>query len=84
MTDYILQEGNNELNVQLTPMPPEEAVLFGKVVDSETGLPVSGVLVTVDGANTYTNSSGDYAIGGLTPGSYTVTFEKEGYYVEVR
>ncbi len=79
MADIVLVEGNNELNVQLTPIPPPVANLYGVVIDAETSYPIEGVKVTIDGLVSYTNASGAYAFEGLAPGSYTITFEKEGY-----
>ena len=75
----VLVEGNNQLNVQMTPIPPPVANLYGIVTDANTGYPIEGVKVTIDGGVTYTNASGGYAFEGLAPGSYTITFEKEGY-----
>ena len=79
MADTVLVEGNNELNVRMTPILPPVANLYGVVTDAETGSPLSGVKVTIDGLTTYTDASGNYGFTGLTPGSYTITFEKEGY-----
>ena len=79
MADITLYEGSNELNVGLIPIPPPVANLYGVVTDAETGNPIQGVKVTINGLVTYTNSSGAYGFEGLTPGSYTITFEKEGY-----
>lgn len=84
MSDIILGEGINELNVGLVPIPPAMATLYGVVTDTETGLPIPGVKVTIDGLTTNTHDDGSYGFTGLTPGSYTVTFEKEGYGTEVR
>ncbi|MBA7478566.1 hypothetical protein ES707_13993 [subsurface metagenome] len=77
--DITLVEGNNEVNVSLTPIAPVLANLYGTVTDAETGLPLVSVKVTIDGLTAYTNASGNYSFEGLTPGSYTITFEKEGY-----
>ncbi|GAI68582.1 unnamed protein product, partial [marine sediment metagenome] len=49
--DITLPEGNNPLNVGLTPLV---ANLFGVVTDAETGLALGGVLVTLDGMQTST------------------------------
>ena len=84
MGDYTLVEGDNVLNVALTPIPPPVANLAGVVTDAETGDPIEGVKVTINGQTTYTDSDGAYAFVGLAPGSYTVTFEKDGYETEVR
>ncbi|MBA7568362.1 hypothetical protein ES708_10083 [subsurface metagenome] len=81
MGDIVLVEGDNVLNVQLVKIV---ANLYGVVTDAATGLPLSGVKVTIDGLTTYTDASGNYGFTGLTPGSYTITFEKEGYETEVR
>jgi len=79
MADIVLYEGNNVLNVGLAPIPPPVANLYGVVTDAQTGLPLEGVKVSIDGLVTHTNSSGAYGFEGLTPGSYTITFEKDGY-----
>jgi len=79
MKDIVLVEGDNVLNVGLTPIPPPVANLYGVVTDAQTGYPLSGVKVTIDGLTTYTDASGNYGFTGLSPGSYTITFEKDGY-----
>lgn len=79
----ILAEGDNVINVQLIPIPPQVANLYGVVTDAETGLPLSGVKVTIDGLVAYTNAGG-YGFTGLMPGSYVITFEKDEYETEVR
>ena len=78
-SDIVLHEGDNELNVQMVPIPPPVANLYGVVTDADTGQPIQGVKVTINGLITYTNSSGAYGFEGLTPGSYTIKFEKDGY-----
>ncbi len=75
----VLNEGDNQLNVGLVSIPPPVANLYGVVTDAETGLPLSGVKVTLDGLTTYTDASGNYGFTELAPGSYTVIFEKDGY-----
>lgn len=84
MGDIVLYEGTNILNVGLTPTAPPVASLYGVVTDIETGDPIEGVKVTIDGIVTYTNSSGAYGFEGLTPGGYTITFEKDGYETLIR
>lgn len=84
MADIVLSEGNNVLNVGLTPILPPVANLYGVVTDAETGYPLSGVKVSIDGLVIYTDASGNYGFTGLIPGSYTITFEKEGYETVVR
>lgn len=79
MASIVLYEGNNELNVGLTPIAPPVANLYGVVTDGETSYPLSGVKVTIDGLTTYTDASGNYGFTGLTPGSYAIEFSKDGY-----
>lgn len=76
-----LREGLNELSVNLTPVyvPPPVAELTGMVTDAETGNPIQGVKVTLDGMVQYTNAQGIYSFVDLTPGSYGIKFEKDGY-----
>ncbi|MBA7561947.1 hypothetical protein ES708_31810 [subsurface metagenome] len=74
--DITLLEGNNPLNVGLTPLV---ANLFGVVTDAETGLALGGVLVTLDDKQTSTDASGSYAFPNIEPGDYLITFEKDGY-----
>jgi len=78
MEDITLHEGNNPQDVSLTPIVVL-ANLYGVVTDAETGNPIYGVLVTIDGLTTYTDAGGNYGFEGLTPGGYTLTFEKSGY-----
>ncbi|MBA7669487.1 hypothetical protein ES703_77618 [subsurface metagenome] len=84
MADITLLEGNNELNVQLPPIPPPVANLYGVVTDAETGSPLSGVKVTINGVVAYTDGSGYYSFTDLSPGAYTISFEKEDYEKVVR
>jgi hypothetical protein len=62
-----------------TPPPSESANLSGKVTDKSTGAAIANVSVSAGGYSTSTNSSGNYSLTGLTPGTYTVKFEKDGY-----
>ena len=84
MADITLYEGTNELNVGLTPIPLPVANLYGLVTDAATGSRLQGVKVTLDSLVTHTDSLGQYAFEGLTPGSYQITFEKDGYETLVR
>ena len=61
----------------------ELANLYGKVIDAVTGQPIAGVLVTLDGMQTYTNNGGNYAFTNLETGAYSISFEKEGYLTAV-
>ena len=80
----VLVEGNNVLNVSLVPIAPPVANLYGVVSDAETGYPLSGVKVTINGLITYTDAGGNYGFTGLAPGAYTITFELDGYETLVR
>lgn len=62
-----------------TPPPPGKANLYGKVTDSVTGIPVSGVLVALNTMETLTDGAGDYLFDDLEPGGYVLQFSKEGY-----
>lgn len=75
----IIVEGDNQLNVQLTPIPPPVANLYGVVTDADTGYALPGVKVTINGLTDYTNIKGEYGFTNLVPGSYSVSFSKEGY-----
>jgi len=59
--------------------PPGEAILYGMVTDIDTGYPIEGVKISLDGLVTHTDSNGAYAFDGVEPGTYTVIFEMEGY-----
>lgn len=65
------------------PGPPTqgEATLYGTVADSVTGGAIAGALVSLNDTYTaYSNSVGQYEITGIALGSYTLKFEKAGYY----
>jgi len=84
MSDIFLHEGDNLLDVALVPIPPPVANLSGVVTDADTGNPLPGVKVSINGQIAYTNASGMYDFVDLAPGSYTVIFEKDGYNTEIR
>ncbi len=79
MGDIVLTEGTNTLNIALTPVALPVASLYGKVTDASTGKVLSSVKVTIAGVVDYTDAYGEYGFEGLTPGSYTIKFEKTGY-----
>ena len=90
-----LQEGPNVLTVvaqddygqaaaqNITVTLNTKAIVKGTVTDSATGLPLSGVAITISNSTaTYTSStdsSGAYAIYGVAQGGYTATFTRAGY-----
>ncbi|GAI81031.1 unnamed protein product [marine sediment metagenome] len=59
--------------------PPGRANLYGKVNDAATGEPISGVLVTLNGLEVYTDAGGNYIFEDLEPGTYSGSASKEGY-----
>ena len=66
--------------------PPALANLYGVVTDAETGAPLANVSVQLwspDGAElllfTTTDSGGYYSMANISPGSYLIRLEKEGY-----
>ncbi|GAI23397.1 unnamed protein product [marine sediment metagenome] len=81
MTVTLSAGESRELSVALTPIyvPPALATLYGVVVDAETGAPLAGVLVSIDGYAGYTAANGRYEISDIPAGTYSVTFSKEGY-----
>ena len=58
--------------------------VHGFVYDAETGLPIQGVTVTVQGHDAYGSEVSTHTIGDfhrpIKGGTYTFTFAKEGYY----
>ena len=61
------------------PTLPGRATFYGRVTDDATGEPVADVLGTLNGLEFYTDAGGNYAFTDLEPGSYTISFGKEGY-----
>ncbi|MFA6977685.1 MAG: carboxypeptidase regulatory-like domain-containing protein [Ignavibacteriaceae bacterium] len=57
--------------------------LSGKVLDDMSGLPISNVSLSLEGnlgsGSAVTNTSGEYAISTLAPGSYLIKISKPGY-----
>ena len=81
MADIVLREGMNELNVSLTPIyvPPVVAHMSWSVSDASTGYPIEGVKATFGGVVKYTDAEGLCAFLDIVRGTYTLSFEKEGY-----
>jgi squalene cyclase len=65
------------------PQPnPDYATIQGKVVDAQTGLPLSGVAVSLSGAATaalVTPSDGTFSFRNLGPGSYSLQLALVNY-----
>ncbi|QAS52292.1 carboxypeptidase regulatory-like domain-containing protein [Halobacillus litoralis] len=74
----------NNVNFVLTPNPGN---IHGQVTDITTGLPIIGAVTvarTVAGvpvvvASVVTDENGNYVIGGLAPGSYSISSSAVGY-----
>lgn len=64
--------------VRAAPLPGL-ANLYGRITDSETGNPIAGALVTLNGMSVYTDSGGNYAFIDLELGSYSGSASKAGY-----
>ncbi|GAJ11102.1 unnamed protein product, partial [marine sediment metagenome] len=69
----------DELTIEVIEVVPELGNIYGVVTFRETGAPLEGVKASVDGITTYSNYNGAYRIENLTPRTYTMTLEKEGY-----
>ncbi|HEY6308038.1 MAG TPA: carboxypeptidase regulatory-like domain-containing protein [Candidatus Angelobacter sp.] len=65
------------LNFQLTPTA--SGAITGQVTDSSTGAAITGATVSYSGGSTTTNSSGNYTLSNVAPGTYTVTASATGY-----
>lgn len=59
----------------------EKGVLIGKVIDAESGKPVSGATVELQGTlfKTTTDAEGSYQFKEVPPGKYTVVVKELGY-----
>ena len=59
----------------------DEGIVSGQVVDKETGEPVSGAAILIEGTDiaTVTDDTGRYSLGPAPAGIYTLSFIKTGY-----
>ncbi|MHB8092066.1 MAG: putative Ig domain-containing protein, partial [Syntrophales bacterium] len=64
---------------QSTTLDADLPVSLSGTVRDSSGSPLSGVAVATTGTNATTDGSGKYALGGLVPAPYTITFSKTGY-----
>ncbi len=60
---------------------PAPALVHGKIINSETGLPIEDCKINLySGYMCYSNENGEYAIiKEYSPGTYRMSFQKEGY-----
>lgn len=76
-----------------------DGAISGRITDAETGAPLTGVMVAAQaqlgkdekpslmgrqGSRTTSADDGTYRLSGLTPGTYDMTYTKEGYGAELR
>jgi ABC-type Fe3+ transport system substrate-binding protein len=64
--------------ILLMPPSSRQATVAGRVTDVDTGTPVSGATVSVNGKTVTTASDGTYSLT-VELGSYTLSASKEGY-----
>ncbi|MFZ6640832.1 carboxypeptidase regulatory-like domain-containing protein [Undibacterium sp. TC4M20W] len=67
---------------QLSPTNPGLGIIKGQLLESQTGLPVAGVKVTLSGAATAeltTGADGTFVFNNQTPGNYTINFTLANY-----
>ncbi len=59
----------------------QDNAVFGKIIDSESSEPLAGVHVFFDKTTlgTITDSSGNFSISGIPPGTYTLVMSYVGY-----
>lgn len=74
-------EANDTAAAFAGTLSADEGIISGQVVDKETGQPVSGAAILIEGTDiaTVTDESGRYSIGPAPAGSYTLSFIKGGY-----
>ncbi len=58
--------------------PTSQVTVSGRITDSESGDPIGGATVSIDGGTVTTGADGSYEIT-LDKGTYTVTVTRDGY-----
>lgn len=78
-----ISEDSQETTANISDFTANEASISGIVTDSTSDAPLLDATVTLSGSegtgSDATNTSGEYEIDGLAPGTYTVTVEKSGF-----
>ena len=69
-----------DLTIRLEPEPP--GVLSGRIVDSQSGAPIAGALVTVGGQTAETDANGNYRFEGVKAGAAEIEVRYPGYRAE--
>ncbi|MBI3729842.1 MAG: carboxypeptidase regulatory-like domain-containing protein [Burkholderiales bacterium] len=67
---------------QFVPSDPSLAAIKGKLVESQTGLPIAGVRVVLSGTKTVeltTSADGSFSFINQTPGNYSLNFTLANY-----
>ncbi|MEW6469965.1 MAG: choice-of-anchor B family protein [Bacteroidota bacterium] len=79
--NIVVSDINNGLFV-LSPNYQKGCFLNGQVTDFSTGLPINAATITIVSQNITdaSDASGNYATGIGTPGTYSVTYSKPGYF----
>ncbi len=59
----------------------DQGLVSGQVLDQESGAPVAGAAIIIEGTNiaTVTGADGRYSLGPVSAGKYTLSFIKTGY-----
>jgi hypothetical protein len=72
--------GATERTAATAPRRPAAGSLRGQVVDAQTGKPVPGASISVQGARTVdTTQAGSFNVAGLPPGTYQIVVARNGY-----
>lgn len=73
--------GNGRINAYkaVISSAPVPGTIAGKVVDANDGSAIAGAAISDGIRSTITDAGGNYAIGDVWPGSYTVMASKDGY-----
>ena len=72
-------EPGDRLDLTLELEPIRLGSLSGRIVDSQTGEPIAGALVTLDGQTAETDANGVYRFTGLKPGPANLQVQYPGY-----
>ncbi|NOX26605.1 MAG: DUF1194 domain-containing protein [Gammaproteobacteria bacterium] len=79
----VYQTALAERALSLAVLPsPDEIIISGRVVDGDTGLPLSSVVATLIGPQTIsetTNNDGGFSFENLQPGTYNLVLQLENY-----
>lgn len=82
--DFLVQslaEANNIATSLEEGVPANMGFISGQIVDKESGQPLPGVAILLEGTDfgTVTDNAGRYTLGPAPAGNYTINFVKSGY-----